>query len=35
VDELLGTPGKNTKISEIPEDKVNVLQEIVNFMKNI
>lgn len=35
VDELLGTPGKNTKISEITEDKISVLQEVVNFMKNI
>lgn len=35
VDELLGTPNKNTKISEITEDKIAVLQEIVNFMKNM
>ena len=35
VDELMGTPGKNTKISDIPEDKIQVLQDVVNFMKNM
>lgn len=35
VDELMGTPGNNTKISDITEDKVEVLQEIVTYMKNM
>lgn len=35
VDELLGTPGKNTKISELTEDKTEILEEVVNFMKEM
>lgn len=35
VDEFLGTPGKNTKISELTEDKVEILEEVVNFMKGM
>jgi hypothetical protein len=35
VDELMGTPGANTKISDIPEDKIQILQDVVNFMKNM
>ena len=35
VDELMDTPGKNTKISEITEDNIAVLQKVVNFMKDM
>lgn len=35
VDELNGTPGAGTKISAITEDKINVLEEIINFMKTM
>ena len=34
VDRLMDTPGKYTKISEIPEDKIAILQEVITFMKN-
>ena len=35
VDELCNTPGKNTKISEITEDKVEILEQVVHFMKSM
>ena len=35
VDELVGTPGANTKISDLTEDKIEILQSVVNFMKDM
>ena len=35
VDELMGTPGAHTKISAISEDKIEILQQVVDFMKNM
>ena len=35
VDELMETPGANTKISAIPEDKIDILQKVVDFMKDM